>query len=259
MGHREFKDQLYAQFARIGKALASPQRLELLDLLAQGERTVEALAEEAALTVANASQHLHVLLGARLVESRKEGLYVYYRLADPAIYSLWQALRTVGEQQLAEIDRLVDTYMHHPEHLEPLSREDLIRRLAAGGAILLDVRPSLEYRQGHITGARSIPVAQMDARLQELDPDQEIIAYCRGPYCVFADEAVTLLRTRGFTARRYVEGYPEWAAAGLPTEREPVAAETAQTMQKARHRLSATRRHLIRHDPTASTDLRRNS
>jgi rhodanese-related sulfurtransferase len=215
-GHREFKDQLYAQFARIGKALASPQRLELLDLLAQGERTVEDLAREAALSIANASQHLRALRDARLVESRKAGLYVYYRLADPAVFTLWRALCEVGERQLAEIDRLVDTYLRHPEHLEPLSRDDLVRRLSEGDAILLDVRPAREYQQGHIAGARSIPVEQMEARLRELDPTREIVAYCRGPYCVFADEAVTVLRTHGFTARRYCDGYPEWAAAGLP-------------------------------------------
>lgn len=220
MEHREFKDQLYAQFARVGKALASPQRLELLDLLAQGERSVEELAREAALTVANASQHLRVLRDARLVESRKEGQYVYYRLADPAVFALWRAVREVGERQLAEIDRLVETYMRHPEQLEPLSREHLARRVATGDAILLDVRPALEYRQGHIAGARSIPVEHLEARLRELHPEQEVVAYCRGPYCVFADEAVTLLRARGFNARRYAEGYPEWAAAGLPIERE---------------------------------------
>jgi rhodanese-related sulfurtransferase len=224
MAHREFKDQLYAQFARLGKALASPQRLELLDLLAQGERPVEELAHEAALSVANASQHLHLLRDARLVESRKEGLHVYYRLADPAVFALWRALRDVGARQLAEIDRLVETYLRHPEHLEPLSRDDLVRRLTDGDAILLDVRPALEYQQGHIASARSIPVEQLEARLRELDPAREVVAYCRGPYCVFADEAVTLLRARGYTARRYLEGYPEWAAAGLPTEREPAHA-----------------------------------
>lgn len=220
MAHREFKDQLYAQFARVGKALASPQRLELLDLLAQGERTVEDLAREAALSIANASQHLRLLREAHLVESHKQGLYVFYRLADPAVFALWRALREVGERQLAEIDRLVETYLRSPERLEPLSRADLVRRLSDGGAILLDVRPALEYQQGHIAGARSIPVEHLGARLRELTPDQEVVAYCRGPYCVFADEAVALLRARGFTARRYAEGYPEWAAAGLPIERE---------------------------------------
>lgn len=231
MAHREFKDKLYAQFARLGKALASPQRLELLDLLAQGERTVEELAQEAALSVANASQHLHVLRDARLVEARKEGLYVYYRLADRAVLALWQQLREVGARQLAEVDRLVDEYMRHPEHLEPLSRADLMRRLTDGDAILLDVRPALEYRQGHIAGAQSIPVEQIQARLRELDPGREVVAYCRGPYCVFADEAVTLLRARGYTARRYAEGYPEWAAAGLPIEREPIKPGRARALR----------------------------
>ncbi len=235
MAHREFKDKLYAQFARLGKALASPQRLELLDLLAQGERTVEELAQEAALSVANASQHLHVLRDARLVEARKEGLYVYYRLADRAVFALWQQLREVGARQLAEVDRLVDEYMHHPEHLEPLSRADLLRRLTDGDAILLDVRPALEYRQGHIAGARSIPVEQIEARLRELDPDREVVAYCRGPYCVFADEAVTLLRARGFTALRYVEGFPEWAAAGLPIESEPIKPERPRRASASQH------------------------
>ncbi len=224
MAHREFKDQLYAQFARVGKALASPQRLELLDLLAQGERSVEDLAREAALTVANASQHLRVLHDARLVESRKVGLYVYYRLADPAVFALWRALRDVGERRLAEIDRLVATYMRHPEHLEPLSRDELRRRLADGNAILLDVRPAVEYRQGHIAGARSIPIEELAARLDVLDPRRPIVAYCRGPYCLFADEAVALLSARGFQAQRYAEGFPDWAAAGLPISDDDTAA-----------------------------------
>ena len=216
MGQRAFKDQMYAQFARLGKALASPARLELLDLLAQGERPVEALALEAALSVANTSAHLRVLHQARLVESRKEGLRVYYRLADPAVYRLWSALRQVAERQLAEIDRLVATYLTERETLEALSRDELRQRLAEGTAAVVDVRPAVEYRQGHIAGARSIPVDELAARLDELDPAQEVVAYCRGPYCVFADEAVALLRDRGYAATRYAEGYPDWAAAGLP-------------------------------------------
>src|SRR5215813_4698197 len=180
MSHREFKDQLYAQFARIGKALGSPQRLELLDLLAQGERTVEDLAQETALSVANASQHLRLLRQARLVEARKDGLYVYYRLADASVYELWRAVRQVGERQLAEIDRLVEAYMHHPERLEPISREALWQRLAEGAAILLDVRPEREYRQGHIAGAHSLPVEALERRLQELDPQREIVATAGG-------------------------------------------------------------------------------
>lgn len=261
MAHREFKDQLYAQFARIGKALASPQRLELLDLLAQGERTVEDLAREASLPVANASQHLHTLRNAQLVTSRKEGLYVYYRLADSTVFALWQALREVGERQLAEIDRLVETYMRHPEHLEPLSRDDLVRRIATGDAILLDVRPALEYQQGHIAGALSFPVEQMEARLRELDPVQEVVAYCRGPYCVFADEAVTLLQAHGFTARRYTEGYPDWAAAGLPVERPSGFGpeETARASRTIQRRRPTSRRRPPRDTMTAPTDLGRDS
>ena len=218
MGHRAFKDQLYAQFARLGKALASPQRLELLDLLAQGERTVEDLAKETSLSVANTSQHLRVLSQARLVEVRKVGLYAYYRLADPAVFTLWQALRTLGERQLAEIDRLVETYLHHPEHLNPLSTSELCQRMAAGEVVVLDVRPAVEYHQGHIASALSIPLDELEARLAELPATQEIVAYCRGPYCLFADEAVALLAARGYRVRRLAEGYPEWRAAGLPVE-----------------------------------------
>jgi rhodanese-related sulfurtransferase len=224
MGHRAFKDQLYGQFARVGKALASPARLELLDLLAQGERPVEDLAREAALSSANASAHLKVLHQAHLVASRKDGLRVYYRLADPAVYRLWSALRFVGQRQLAEIDRLVVAYLQGRQGLEAISRDELLRRLAEGSADVLDVRPAAEYRQGHIAGARSIPLDELAARLDELDPAREVVAYCRGPYCVFADEAVALLHARSYRAVRYDDGYPEWAAAGLPVDRAGRAA-----------------------------------
>lgn len=216
MGDRTFKERLYAQFARLGKALSSPARLELLDLLAQGERPVEELAREAGLSIANASAHLQVLARAHLTASRKDGLRVYYRLADPSVFRLWAALRDTGAAQLAEIDRLVETYLRDPRALESVSRDALLGRLAGGGTVVLDVRPALEYRQGHIAGARSIPVDELDRRLQELDPQREVVAYCRGPYCVFADEAVALLRARGLRASRYAEGFPDWAAAGLP-------------------------------------------
>jgi rhodanese-related sulfurtransferase len=166
--------------------------------------------------VANASAHLKVLRHACLVESRKDGLRVYYRLADPAVYRLWSALRHVGERQLAEIDRLVATYLREREELEAVSRDELRGRLAEGTVTVLDVRPAVEYRQGHIAGARSVPMGELAARLDELDPAREVVAYCRGPYCVYADEAVALLRDRGYAATRYEEGYPEWAAAGLP-------------------------------------------
>jgi rhodanese-related sulfurtransferase/DNA-binding transcriptional ArsR family regulator len=224
MGNHAFKQQLYAEFARIGKALASSARLELLDLLSQGERPVEDLAREARLSVANTSAHLRVLSQAHLVTSRKQSLYVYYRLAAPAVYQLWAALQGTGRQQLAEIDRLVATYLHGRQSLDAISREQLQERLVDPATVVLDVRPALEYAQGHIAGARSIPLGELRARLDELDPTQPIVAYCRGPYCVFADEAVALLRDRGMTAARYEEGYPAWAAADLPVERQSVAA-----------------------------------
>src|SRR5690348_13283303 len=182
MGDRAFKERLYAQFARLGKALASPARLELLDLLAQGERPVEELAREAALSVANASAHLQVMARAQLVAPRRVGLRVYYRLADPSVYALWAALRDAGSRQLAEIDRLVATYLENRPALEPVSRDDLLARLAGGATVVLDVRPALEYRHGHIAGAHSVPLDELERRLGELDPAREVIAYCRGPY-----------------------------------------------------------------------------
>ena len=235
--HEEFKEQLYTQFARIGKALASPQRLALLDLLAQGERTVESLAREVGLPIANASQHLQVLRQTHLVATRKAGLYVYYHLADDAVFALWQAVRVVGEQQLAEVDRLLALYHHHPEALEPLSRDELRARMASGEVIVLDVRPSEEYQQGHIAGARSLPVDELTARLAELPAGSEIVAYCRGPYCLFSQEAVATLTAHGFRARRLIEGYPEWRVAGFPTQAgSPVdPSERATLHEKAQH------------------------
>jgi rhodanese-related sulfurtransferase/DNA-binding transcriptional ArsR family regulator len=216
--HREFKDRLFEQFARIGKALASPKRLEILDLLAQGERTVEEIARETAMPLANASQHLQVLKGARMVESRREGLYAYYRLADEAVFRTWQAVRALGETRLAEIDRVVETFLEDRDVLEAVGAAALVERLSDGNVVVLDVRPEEEYRAGHIPGALSVPVDALEAALQALPKDKEIVAYCRGPYCVFSDEAVTLLRSRGYQARRLAEGLPDWRAKGLPVE-----------------------------------------
>jgi rhodanese-related sulfurtransferase len=215
--HRPFKDALYDQFARIGKAVANPHRLELLDLLAQGERRVEDLAREAALTVANASQHLQALRRARLVEARRAGTSIYYRLADEGVFRLWQAIRDVGEARLAEIDQLARTYLQDRAQLEAIDATTLLRRLEDGDVVVLDVRPAEEYRAGHIAGARSIPIAELAGRLDELPPDREVVAYCRGPYCVFSDEAVALLRARGYEAQRLTVGLPDWRSAGLPT------------------------------------------
>ena len=215
---RTFKNQLYEQFARLGKALASPHRLELLDVLAQCERTVEALAQETGLSVANASQHLQVLRAARLVEVRREGVSMYYRLADESVFKLWQAIRTVGEAQLAEIDRVVQAYLQDRTRLQPMNAQELLHRLSNDQIILLDVRPAQEYAAGHLPRARSIPVTELEVRLAELPVDREIVAYCRGPYCVFADEAVAILRARGYRALRLEEGLPDWRALGLPVE-----------------------------------------
>jgi rhodanese-related sulfurtransferase/DNA-binding transcriptional ArsR family regulator len=216
--HREFKDRLFEQFARIGKVLASPKRLEILDLLAQGERTVEEIARETAMPVANASQHLQVLKGARMVESKRDGLYAYYRLVGEEVFEVWRAVRGLGESRLAEIDWVVETYLKDRDTLEAVGAIDLMELLSDGSVVVLDVRPEEEYRAGHIPGALSVPVDALEAALQTLPKDREIVAYCRGRYCVFSDEAVRLLEARGFRARRLMEGFPEWRAAGLPVE-----------------------------------------
>ena len=215
---RQFKDGLYAQFARIGKALSNPHRLELLDLLAQGERTVEDLAGEASIPIANASQHLQALRAAQLVDVRRDGLYAYYRLSDERVFRMWQALRDLGELQLAEVNRLVQNFLQDRTPLQSINAGELVQRMEAGEVLILDVRPELEYQAGHIPEARSIPIDELEARLDELPRKQEIIAYCRGPYCVFADEAVTLLQKHGYRARRLVEGLPDWQALNLPVE-----------------------------------------
>ena len=215
---RAFKDALYEQFARIGKAVASARRLELIDVLAQGERTVEQLAAETGMSVANASQHLQVLRRARIVEIRRQGLYVSYRLSDERVFRLWQAMRELGGARLAEIDRIVSAYLRDRGSLEPVRAEELRNRIRHGGVVVLDVRPVEEYRSGHISGARSIPVAELDTRLREIPKSKEVVAYCRGPYCVFADEAVALLGERGYKARRLDVGLPDWQAMGLPVE-----------------------------------------
>jgi rhodanese-related sulfurtransferase/DNA-binding transcriptional ArsR family regulator len=218
MSDREFKDALYEQFARIGHALSTPKRLEILDLLGQGERSVEILAREAALSVANASQHLRVLRSARLVDARRDGAYVYYRLADAGVWRLWSALRDLGKSRLAEVEQLVRAVFVSEEDLEPVDLPTL-RTLARGGRVtVLDVRPAQEYRAGHIRGAVSIPLEELEGRLAELPRDQDIVAYCRGPYCVLAVQAVEILRRHDYAARRLQDGFPEWRSEGLPVE-----------------------------------------
>lgn len=216
MSGRRLKDRLYEQFSRIGKAVSSPRRLELLEILAQGERTVEALARETALSVANTSHHLQALREACLVEARKEGLYVYYRLAEHEVYELARVIRGLAERRLAEVDHIVQTYFTAKDRLEPVRREDLLDRARAGTILVLDVRPADEYRAGHIPGAISVPVNELERRIEELPKDKEVVAYCRGPYCILAFRAIEILRARGLQARRLVDGFPEWRAAGLP-------------------------------------------
>jgi rhodanese-related sulfurtransferase len=213
---RDFKDRLYAEFARIGKSLASPHRLEILEVLAQGERTVESLAAEVGLSIANASRHLQQLRQAQLVLARREGLFVHYRLAGPEVVGLMLTLRRTAEQHLAEVDRVVRDFLGERDDFEPLTPDELSRRMTNGEVMLLDVRPEQEYAAGHIAGARSLPVADLSARLAELPREQEYVAYCRGPYCVYADEAVAVLRANGLKAQRLTEGYPEWWLSGRP-------------------------------------------
>jgi len=213
---RAFKDRLYAEFARIGKAIANPHRLEILEVLAQGERTVESVATETGLTVANASRHLQQLRQAQLVATRREGLFVHYRLAGPEVISLVLALRHTGERHLAEVDRVVRDFLGDRDGFEPVTQGELAQRMNIGEVVVLDVRPEQEYAAGHIAGARSMPVTDMPARLAELPRDREYVAYCRGPYCVYADEAVALLRANDLKAQRLTDGYPEWWLAGRP-------------------------------------------
>jgi rhodanese-related sulfurtransferase/DNA-binding transcriptional ArsR family regulator len=218
--HRAFKDRLYGQFARIGKALGSPRRLELLELLAQGERTVDALAGETGISMANASQHLQALREAGLVESRKQGLYVHYRLADPSVFELSKAIRTTAERRLAELDRIVRDHFGDRSNPEPVAMKDLLDRARSGKVVVVDARPASEFAAGHIAGAISVPVDELKRRLGQLPRSKEYVAYCRGPYCVYADRAVELLRASGRRARRLKDGFPEWKAAGLPVEAE---------------------------------------
>ncbi len=216
MAEASLKKAVYEQLARIGKAVASPPRLELLDLLCQGPRTVEGLAREAGLSVANTSQHLQILHAARLVEARKEGLFVTYRLADQQVCEFYRTLRTLAESRLAEIEAIVRMFNSGRESLEPVEKQALLERVRRAEVIVLDVRPPEEYRAAHIPGAVSIPLKELKAHLSMLPRGREIVAYCRGPYCVLAVEAVKLLCAKGFRAVRMDYGVPEWRAEGWP-------------------------------------------
>jgi rhodanese-related sulfurtransferase len=207
---------LYEQFARIGKALGSARRVELLDLLCQGERSVDALAQASGMTVNNTSQHLQALRAARLVDTRKEGTKVIYRVADDQVCRFFFSLRELAGARLAEVEQFVRRYIEGSDDLEPVSSAELLARAKRDDVVVLDVRPPDEYASGHIPGAVSVPLEELEQRLASLPRDTEIVAYCRGPYCLLAPQAVELLRERGFRARRLEDGLPEWRLAGLP-------------------------------------------
>jgi len=216
---RRFKTAIYEQFARVAKALASPHRVELVELLSQGPRTVEALARMADMTLANTSAHLQVLRGAGLVESTKEGLFVTYRLPDPSVANLLLSVRTVAEARLAEVSKVTRDFLAENSQLEPVDEAALRARVRKGEVTLLDVRPPEEFAAGHLPGAMSVPLPELAKRLAKLPKRREVVAYCRGPYCVLAIEAVKQLRASGFKAVRLEEGVLDWAALGLPVER----------------------------------------
>lgn len=212
------KRVLFAGFAAIAKALAHPGRLALLEQLAQGERSVEILADRTRMSVANASQHLQQMRRVGLVAARRDGKFVFYRLGDEAVLDLLASLGRIAERNLADVGQVVESYFQQRDSLEPVSRKELVERLKAGLVTVLDLRPEDEFALGHVPGALNIPLGDLEKRLSELDPSQEIVAYCRGPYCVLSYEAVALLRARGRKARRLEDGLPEWRAAGLPVE-----------------------------------------
>ncbi len=214
----EYKEQLFDQFGRLGRALASPRRLELLDLLCQAERTVEDLIKHTGLTASNVSQHLSVLKQSRLVTARKEGLFVYYRLADPVIAQFWRMFRRVATQCLAEVREVVHAYMDVSDDAEPIDLARLRERLRRREIVLLDVRPEVEYQAAHIPDSLSIPLDELESRLHELPTDREIVAYCRGPFCAMALEAVRILKRHGFNSGRIEDGLLEWRDQGWPVE-----------------------------------------
>jgi len=219
MSNPNVKSELFEQFARIAKALSSGKRLEMLEFLAQGERSVEELAQMTGLSVANTSQHLQQLRQAGLVSARKEGLYVFCRLAGDDIVRLLAAMRDVGQQRLAEVDKLVKLYLDSKDSLEPVPAKELMQRAKKGLVTVLDVRPPEEYAAGHIRGAINVPLGDLRKRLHEIPGNREIVAYCRGPYCLLAFDAVAELRKKGRMARRLEDGFPEWKSAGFPVDR----------------------------------------
>ena len=226
---RTVKNALYPQLARIGKAVSSPQRLELLHLLSHGEKSVEALAGQTQLTIKNASAHLRVLREARLVEPRKSGQHVYYRLAEAGVATFFLALRELAERRLAEVREVSQHYFGGRRRMTPVDRRQLLSRIRAGAVTVLDLRDEAEFASGHIPGARSVPLGELKKTLRSIPRDQEVVAYCHGPYCVLSLEAVQLLTAKGYRATRLDDGFVEWAAAGLPVERGPAVPREGST------------------------------
>ncbi len=218
MSRGSFKHDLFAQFARVGKALGNGNRLELLEFIAQAERSVEELANIAGLTVANTSQHLQHLRQAGLVTTRKVGLKVFYSISGDDVINMFDALRLVAERHVADVDRLVNTFLTVKDSLEPIPRKELLERVRDNLVTVLDVRPAEEFNAGHVPGAINIPLCELEQRLDELGDKKEVVAYCRGPHCILAFDAVAQLREKGLKARRMEDGYPEWKTAGLPIE-----------------------------------------
>ena len=218
MGDRAAKDALYDGLAIVAKALGNGRRAEIVDVLAQGERSVEDLAGEIGQSVANTSQHLQHLLRAGLVRTRRDGTRIHYSLASPRVGDLWAAVRDVAGSQLAELDELATAYLGDRSTLDTVTHKELAKRLRAGDVIVLDVRPEPEYHAGHISGAISLPIKEITRRLRAIPKDRQVVAYCRGPYCVYADDAVRTLKRRGYEAARLEDGYPEWARAGRPID-----------------------------------------
>ncbi len=216
MGDRDAKDALFDAFAEVAKALASGRRAEIVDVLAQGERSVEEMAQELGQSIANTSHHLRTLARAGLVRTRREATRIYYGLASDSVGELWAAVRDVAAEHMAGIERLTDAYLGDRDGLDAIDRDELVSRLHSGDLVVLDVRPEAEFRAGHIAGAVSVPLDELRRRLRKVPKDADVVAYCRGPYCVYADDAVRELRRRGYRARRLEDGFPEWKRAGLP-------------------------------------------
>jgi len=218
MKSREFKDLIFQQFATVATAFSSPKRLEIIDLLIQGEKDVDTLTKQISANFANTSRHLQILKNAKLVETRRDGVRIFYRISDHRVFNCWKSLQLLAENHAAEMKNVLKEFLEEQAAMNALSKEELLTRLQLNDVIVIDVRPEEEYKNGHIEGSVSIPLAELKDRLNEIPKDREVVAYCRGPYCVLAPEAVSLLKKNGYNAVRLEEGLPEWKAAGLPVE-----------------------------------------